>query len=480
MSVASVALHGASSAYQSTVVLLRRRVGGAARLHVVAVLAFVLGLDSADAGAIGSAELQIERGLHISTTDIGILLAVSSGVAALATVPAGALVDRVNRVRLLAGAVIVWSIATAAAAVAFDFRMLLLTQVVVGLATAVAGPATASLVGDYFPEDERGRIWGWVISGELLGAGVGLVLCGGLAAVSWRAAFAALALPAAGVVVLLLRTPEPARGGRSRLRLGARDFADVAEEPVVATQPAQPAARIPFLRAIRYVLTVRTNLVLIVVSALGYFFFSGARGFAMTFVKEQYGVNQFLATLLIPVIGGGGLIGVLIAARLTDRVAPRRNRIGSGRVALAGIAMTASAVVLAPATLVSGLGAGLLLLLVGGALVGAQNPPIDAARLDIVPAALWGRAEGVRTLLKSGATALAPIVFGLVADHACGGGLPGLRTAFLVTLIPLLAGGVVLLTIGRRHYPQDVLAATTAGAAADALTDRIDSPRASC
>jgi hypothetical protein len=69
---------------------------------------------------------------------------------------------------------------------------------------------------------------------------------------------------------------------------------------------------------------------------------------------------------------------------------------------------------------------------------------------------VWGRAEGVRTLLKSGAEALSPFTFGVLADHAFGGGRTGLRDAFLVMLVPLLADGVLLLTVGRRCYPAGV------------------------
>ena len=48
----------------------------------------------------------------------------------------------------------------------------------------------------------------------------------------------------------------------------------------------------------------------------------------------------------------------------------------------------------------------------GAALLSAANPPLDAARLDIMPAGLWGRAESVRTFVRSLAQALAPLLFG--------------------------------------------------------------------
>src|SRR5436190_1840469 len=98
----------------------------------------------------------------------------------------------------------------------------------------------------------------------------------------------------------------------------------------------------------------------------------------------------------------------------------------------------------------------------------AQNPPLDAARLDIMVPLLWGRAEGVRTLLRTGAQALAPLVFGFVADYVFGGGRSGLQWTFAVMLLPL-AGSAYFLYRGLATYPRDVAtAAAGAGAGSDA------------
>jgi predicted MFS family arabinose efflux permease len=37
----------------------------------------------------------------------------------------------------------------------------------------------------------------------------------------------------------------------------------------------------------------------------------------------------------------------------------------------------------------------------GAALIFATNPPIQAARLDVVPAGLWGRAQSALTVVRS-------------------------------------------------------------------------------
>lgn len=98
---------------------------------------------------------------------------------------------------------------------------------------------------------------------------------------------------------------------------------------------------------------------------------------------------------------------------------------------------------------------------------------------------LWGRAEGVRTALRSIGEAAAPLAFGYVSQYvfggpgsaagggrgaAAGGGpaaanVSGLEYTFLIFLIPLAAAGVLALA-GLRTYPRDV---ATAAASAKSI-----------
>jgi hypothetical protein len=97
-------------------------------------------------------------------------------------------------------------------------------------------------------------------------------------------------------------------------------------------------------------------------------------------------------------------------------------------------------------------------------MLSAQNPPIDAARLDIVPPLLWGRAEGIRTALRTAAQSLAPVTFGVLSERVFGGGRIGLQWTFGILLVVMAASGIILLR-ALRTYPQDV---ATAAAAAPA------------
>jgi MFS family permease len=76
-------------------------VGGSARLRMIVLLASVLGLNTADSATVGAIAAELERGLSLSNTDIGLLVTVTTAIGALATLPMGVLTDRVNRTRLL-------------------------------------------------------------------------------------------------------------------------------------------------------------------------------------------------------------------------------------------------------------------------------------------------------------------------------------------------------------------------------------------
>jgi hypothetical protein len=106
-----------------------------------------------------------------------------------------------------------------------------------------------------------------------------------------------------------------------------------------------------------------------------------------------------------------------------------------------------------------------------GIALGGVNPPLSAARLDIVHSRLWGTAEAVRTTLVSISTGLAPLVFGIVstelggstADVSAGGVAPNAATAlghtFLIMLVTLIVAAALILCVARRTYPRDVATA---------------------
>jgi MFS family permease len=455
---------------------LTNALGGAERTRVIVLLASVLALSSADASTVGASATPLRHALGISNTDIGLLVTVTSLVAALASLPFGVLADRVRRTWTLGAAIVLWGAAMIWSATVPSYGQLLLTRVFLGGVTAAAGPLVASLVGDYFPASERGRIYGYILAGELAGAGVGFAVTGDIAALSWRAAFVLLALPAFVLAWLIFRLPEPARGGRHVLvdpnaqpesatraegsEAQATDAQRLARERGLEPDPdlvlSGDPRRMGLIAATRYMLRIRTNVVLIVASACGYYFLAGVQTFGVEFVTRQYGIDQALGTLVLLVVGGGGVVGVLAGGALGDLLL-RRGRL-EGRILVAAVAATAAVVLFVPAVFTRSAVSALPYITFAALALSAQNPPLDAARLDIMVPLLWGRAEGVRTFLRTVAQALAPLLFGGVSDYVFGGGRSALQWTFALMLLPLAASAYYLYR-ALPTYPSDVATA---------------------
>ncbi|HLY95284.1 MAG TPA: MFS transporter [Gaiellaceae bacterium] len=454
----------AAAIYRAGVARLTHHLGGEHRTRVIVVLACVLGLSGADVTTVGASATELRHGLHISNTDIGLLVAVTSLVGAAAAVPFGALADRVRRTQVLGGAILLWGGAMIWSATPATFGGLLLARVFLGIVTAAAGPFVASLVGDYFPGSERGRVYGFILAGELLGAGFGFAVTGDIAALSWRAAFVVLAIPAFVLAWFVVHLDEPKRGGKAaEPDARATDAQHLVRRHGVEPDPERVLRRDPrrlgIVAAARYALGVRTNLILIGASACGYYFLAGLQTFGVEFVKGQYRIGQAPANLLLLVIGGGAVGGVLIGGQLSDSLL-RRGML-SARIVVSTVVVSLAALLFAPALFTRSAVTAAPYIVAAAFCLAAQNPPLDAARLDIMPPLLWGRAEGIRTLVRSLAQALAPLLFGAVSDYVFGGGHSGLKWTFVVMLVPLVASAALLYrALGT--YAQDVATAAAA------------------
>jgi len=436
--------------------------GAARRARTIGLLAAVLALQSADLATVGAVGGPLEGALGIDHFQLGLLAAVASVFAAAATLPFGVLADRLPRVRLLVASVGLWAVAMLASGFAGSFTTLLACRVLLGVVVAAAGPLLASLMGDLFPSAERARVYGYVLSGELVGAGFGFLVSGNVAGLlSWRWAFWVLAPPAIALAWALLRClPEPARGGRATAhgrRLAQRVASRQGVRPRRAAVVRGGAAQLSLRQAVAYVLRVRTNVILIAVSATGYLFLAGVETFGVIFLRREYGLSQPAATTMLTLLGVGALAGVQIGGRLADRMLAR-GRLDARVLVPAAAFGVAAGIAFLPFLGAWPLAVAMPLFVAGTAALTCGNPPLDAARLDVVPASLWGRAEAIRTVLRSLAVTTAPLLFGWLAGALGGGHGEGLRLSFLIMLAPLCGAGLILL-YARRTYPADVAAA---------------------
>src|SRR5207237_3683041 len=101
------------------------------------------------------------------------------------------------------------------------FASLLAIRTALGFGQAVTEPSAASLVGDYYPADQRGLAFSVQQCLLFIGFGLGVAL-GGIvgATLGWRAAFLIVGTPGVVIAIAAYRLREPSRGPGDRLQLG--------------------------------------------------------------------------------------------------------------------------------------------------------------------------------------------------------------------------------------------------------------------
>lgn len=185
------------------------------RWYVLAVLTLAQTCHGMDRAVIGLVLKPVGDEFHLTGQQMGLLAGLAYGLPfALAAIPFGYAVDRVNRKMLLSAALSGWSATTALCAAATGFGSLVAARAAVGVAEAGGSPTGLSILSDYFGRDKRATAIGiWYLS-----SGIGFAIAffvGGkiVAAHGWRTTFLLAGVPGMLMVpVLLLTLREPARG----------------------------------------------------------------------------------------------------------------------------------------------------------------------------------------------------------------------------------------------------------------------------
>lgn len=393
---------------------------GTDRPRLLWALFAVYALDRADRNLVGAVAPSLKDAFSLSNTQIGLLGTAYVVVSALATIPAGVITDRARRTRLLAGALVLWSVAMVSTGTAATFALLLGSRAFLGIVQAVAGPVVPSLTGDVVASSHRSRAMALVDSGQLVGIGLGYVVAGVASALAgWRWAFLSLAPLAALLALWLWRREEPERsvagGGADRLSLW---------------------------QAAVVVLKIRTNVLAIIASGIGQYFFAGVSTFAVIYVTEQYGVSQATADLGLPLLAVAALGGLFGGARLADRMRDRGHV--TARLWIAAIGYVLASVFALPAILTRSLVWAIPAIMLAVGFLNAATPTLDALRLDVIRPDLRGRSESIRTVVLTGFEGSAPLIFGFLADHLAGGGRLGLEHALLLTLPAVTLSGLLV------------------------------------
>jgi ABC-type branched-subunit amino acid transport system ATPase component/predicted MFS family arabinose efflux permease len=421
---------------------LREGVGKTGMSLVVLLLLLNL-VEEFDRVALQTLGPDIQDSLDISDTVLIGLQSLGGVALVLSTLWFAWLADRYSRTKVLAGATGLWGLfAVLTGSVANSFQMGV-ARVGAGLGGAARIPISPSLVADKYPIGVRTRVFaaeawgrpaGQVIGPFLAGA---VVLLAGNAAGDWRWAFWILAVPAAVLVLLLLREKEPERGRNEREAVFGSDSTQVVDDGPVRLSAA-------FQRLKK----VRTFYFLVIgIGVLGFALIAVPSAFNLL-LEDTYGYDAFQRGWIGSITWAGALIAIPLAGRYGDRLFRKNPRSAvtamGGSILLYGAAVTIGLRFEQPALLIA-------FFTLANACQGAAFTQVGPVVSAIIPYQMRAQAFamiGVYIFLMGG------FFGGLIA-----GGLSdafGERTALTVVVPPAALLGGLLVIYGSRYMKRDI------------------------
>ncbi|MBI1250211.1 MAG: MFS transporter [Alphaproteobacteria bacterium] len=183
---------------------------GAGGYALLAFLTLLNVMNFVDRQLLASFANFIKPDLNLTNTEFGLLTGlVFIMFYAAAGLFMGALADTVHRPRLIAGALMLWSLLTAASGMARNFVQLALPRIFIGVGESALTPTSMSMLADRFPARQLGFASGAYYMGVPIGVGVSLLIAGYLGpAIGWRMCFYLLGGIGAVLALIMLFVPD--------------------------------------------------------------------------------------------------------------------------------------------------------------------------------------------------------------------------------------------------------------------------------
>ncbi len=157
---------------------------------VVPLLALAVFINYVDRGNLATASPLIKSELHLSGTQLGLLLSAFFWTYTPSQILAGWLAERINAYRTLALGLAIWSIATASSGLASGFASLIALRLLLGLGESAVFPCSSKLLAQHLPLHKLGNANGMIAVGLALGPAFGTFVGGMLMAKwGWRPVF---------------------------------------------------------------------------------------------------------------------------------------------------------------------------------------------------------------------------------------------------------------------------------------------------
>lgn len=276
---------------------------------VLGILCFVYVLNFLDRQLLSILAKPIQDELGVTDGQLGLITGLYFALFyCTISIPVGWLADRTNRVKVLAFACGLWSLATVACGVASSYPQLVLARMTVGVGEAGGVPPSYAIITDYFPPSMRGRALALFNLGPPIGQALGVAFGASIAAAyDWRLAFIFLGVVGiiAAVAVYLI-VKEPPRGGLD-------------PQPVSAKAEAQDIEDGKFWSTCKMFVTKPNLMLASFGSGANQFITYATLNFATLFLMREKGMTlQEVAVFYAIVVGISICAGMYLSGRLLD------------------------------------------------------------------------------------------------------------------------------------------------------------------
>jgi MFS family permease len=299
------------SATTSTSVTTSDAVDVPAYKHYVLLVLFIAYVfNVADRGVYGAVLESIKAEIHASDFLMGLIGGLAFSVChSVATIPIARLADRWSRVNVLSLAVTVWSLATAACALAWSYSSLLFGRAFTAIGEAGGTPPSHALISDYFAPSKRATALATYAMAVPIGMAVGNYGSGWFNEwYGWRTTFVLLGLPGLLVALLVwLTVKEPPRG--------------YADGRIAAGRAPPP----PFFAVCRFLLSRNSFVHMSVGAALHSVVWYSGTTFNAAFFQRSHDLSPGETGSYIAVFSLIGALGSFAGGYLADRISTRTN-----------------------------------------------------------------------------------------------------------------------------------------------------------
>jgi len=383
---------------------------------LVVMLSLALMINYIDRGAIATAAPLLQDELKLSPVEIGWVLAAFYWAYAPLQPVMGWLADRIGPAIVLAVGFALWSVSTAATGLVLGLASLIILRLLMGAGEATFYPSALSLLVRNVPPTQRALATATMQFGAVLGPAIG-TLIGGMIMLNygWRAMFVVMG---GGSLVWLLFW-------RRRLRAEREQMAAAAHAPSNATADDNPS----------YGVILRQRALwggMLGTFCSNYAFYFVFSWLPLYLVKER-GLTLEMMTYATTAFYVADGASILLVGYFLDRWVRRGASFNRAYKTALALSCAGVGLCLIASTVVTGLVAATVLLLLTGVMDGFNSPSNPSVTQTFAGPTATGRWMGIQNAVGNVAGMTAPVVTGYLV-----------ATTGNYTAASLVSGGVAL------------------------------------